>query len=58
MAIEQLFDSASSAMTVISFMTFLGILLWTYAIKRPADFDAAAALPFADEAPAKEDGHG
>jgi cytochrome c oxidase cbb3-type subunit 4 len=58
MAIEQVFDSASSAMTVISFMTFLGILLWTFAIKRRTDFDAAAALPFADEAPAGEDSHG
>ena len=58
MAIEQLFDSASSAMTVISFVTFLGILLWTFALKRRSDFDAAAALPFADEAPAREDSHG
>jgi cytochrome c oxidase cbb3-type subunit IV len=58
MAIEQVFDSASSAMTVISFVTFLGILLWTYAIKGRSDFDAAAALPFADEAAPKEDSHG
>ena len=58
MAIEQLFDSASSAMTVISFVTFLGILLWTFAIKRRSDFDTAALLPFADEAPAREDSHG
>jgi cytochrome c oxidase cbb3-type subunit 4 len=46
---EQLFDSASSALTVISFATFVGILLWTFAIKRNRDFDTAAALPFADE---------
>jgi cytochrome c oxidase cbb3-type subunit IV len=58
MAIEQVFDSASSAMTVISFVTFLGILLWTFAVKRRTDFDAAAVLPFADEAPVKEDSHG
>ncbi len=58
MAIEQVFDSASSAMTVISFVTFLGILLWTYAIKRPADFDKAAALPFADDVAPKEESHG
>lgn len=49
MAIEQLFDSASSAMTVISFLTFIGILAWTFILKRGADFDAAAGLPFADE---------
>ncbi|MDB5935311.1 MAG: CcoQ/FixQ family Cbb3-type cytochrome c oxidase assembly chaperone [Massilia sp.] len=49
MAIEHIFDSASSVMTVISFVTFLGIVVWTFAVKRGADFEAAAALPFADE---------
>jgi len=48
MTIERLFDSASSVMTVVSFATFVGILLWTFLLKRSADFDAAAALPFAD----------
>jgi cytochrome c oxidase cbb3-type subunit 4 len=48
MAIEQVFDVASSVMTVASFATFIGILLWTFVIKGGADFDAAAALPFAD----------
>ena len=57
MAIEQLFDSASSVMTVISFVTFLGILWWTFAVRRRADFDAQAALPFADELEG-ERGHG
>jgi cbb3-type cytochrome oxidase subunit 3 len=47
MNIERLFDSASSVMTVISFATFVGIVLWTFLLKRSADFDAAAALPFA-----------
>jgi len=28
MAIENLFDSASSVMTVVSFTTFVGILWW------------------------------
>ena len=46
---ESLFDSASSIMTVISFTTFLSIVLWTYALKHKGDFDEAAALPFADE---------
>ena len=64
MAIEHIFDSASSVMTVISFTTFVGILLWTFAFKRNADFAQQAALPFADEAddansPAGEErGHG
>ncbi len=49
MAIEHVFDRASSVMTVISFITFLGILLWTFSRRRGADFAEAAALPFADE---------
>ncbi|MBZ2207408.1 cbb3-type cytochrome oxidase subunit 3 [Massilia soli] len=62
MALEQIFDSASSVMTVISFTTFLGILLWTFVLRRGRDFDAQAALPFADaEADAmhaRENGNG
>jgi cytochrome c oxidase cbb3-type subunit 4 len=46
---EQLFDSASSIMTVISFATFCAILLWTFALRSNADFATQAALPFADE---------
>jgi cytochrome c oxidase cbb3-type subunit 4 len=49
MAIEHIFDSASSVMTVISFVTFVAILVWTFWVKRDADFAQAAALPFADE---------
>lgn len=49
MAIENLFDSASSVMTVVSFMTFVGILWWTFS-RSNGDFDAAARLPFADDA--------
>jgi cytochrome c oxidase cbb3-type subunit 4 len=56
MGILSLFDGASSAMTLISFITFLGILLWVYALKSRADFDQAASLPFADEA--READHG
>jgi cytochrome c oxidase cbb3-type subunit IV len=62
MALEQIFDNASSVMTVISFTTFLGILLWTFVLNRRADFESQAALPFADaEADlmhARENGHG
>ncbi|WP_426105734.1 cbb3-type cytochrome oxidase subunit 3 [Massilia sp. TSP1-1-2] len=47
---EHIFDSASSIMTVISFVTFLGILLWTFALRSNADFAIQAALPFADDA--------
>ena len=49
MAIEHIFDSASSVMTLVSFVTFLGILLWTFALREGADFDTQAAIPFADE---------
>jgi cytochrome c oxidase cbb3-type subunit 4 len=49
MELVQIFDSASSVMTVVSFLTFIGIALWAYAPKRGADFAQAAALPFADD---------
>lgn len=42
-------DNASSVMTVVSFTTFLGIVGWTYLLRRNSDFDKAAQLPFADE---------
>jgi cytochrome c oxidase cbb3-type subunit 4 len=44
-----LFDNASSVMTVISFITFAGILWWTYGSHKEADFATAANLPFEDE---------
>jgi cytochrome c oxidase cbb3-type subunit 4 len=56
MGIQQIFDSASSVMTIISFTTFCGILLWTYVLKKQSDFDEAARLPFADDT--GEDFHG
>jgi len=54
MALQTLFDHASSVMTVVSFLTFAGILWWAYGRHKEADFATAAALPFADE----EDRHG
>jgi cytochrome c oxidase cbb3-type subunit 4 len=57
MAIDHIFDSASSVMTVISFVTFIGIVVWTFALHRSFDFEQAAALPFADEGQG-EDEHG
>ncbi|MBC7685115.1 MAG: CcoQ/FixQ family Cbb3-type cytochrome c oxidase assembly chaperone [Bdellovibrionales bacterium] len=56
MAIEHIFDSASSVMTLVSFATFLGILVWTFALRKRADFDTQAAIPFADDD--QENGHG
>ena len=49
MALQQIFDSASSVMTAVSFTTFLGIVAWTYGLRKRSDFDKAAYLPFADE---------
>lgn len=49
MAISSIFTDASSAMTVISLVTFLGILWWTFGARRKSDFDAASRLPFADD---------
>lgn len=64
MAIETLFDRASSVMTVISFLTFVGILWWTFISNKEADFAKAAQLPFEGEHldlpshPERENGHG
>ena len=39
-----------SAMTVVSFVTFLGIVWWAYGVKgNKQRFEEAAQLPFADE---------
>ncbi|WP_027863615.1 CcoQ/FixQ family Cbb3-type cytochrome c oxidase assembly chaperone [Massilia alkalitolerans] len=56
MALQHIFDNASSVMTVVSFVTFLGIVGWTYVLRRSSDFDKAAQLPFADEAGENERG--
>jgi len=48
MAIDNLFVSASSVMTVVSFTTFVGILWWAFS-RSKSDIDAAARLPFDDE---------
>ncbi|MBV7538223.1 cbb3-type cytochrome c oxidase subunit 3 [Duganella sp. sic0402] len=49
MVIDTLFDNASSVMTVVSFITFAGILWWAYGHHKEADFATAAELPFADD---------
>jgi cytochrome c oxidase cbb3-type subunit IV len=47
--IEQLFTDARILVTVVSFLTFIGIILWAYSGRRSTAFAAAANLPFADE---------
>ena len=36
-----------SIMTVIAFVTFIGIVVWAYSRKRKSAFDEAANAPFA-----------
>ncbi len=40
---------ARSIMTLLSLLTFVGIVYWTFIAHRKQDFDEAAMLPFADE---------
>jgi cytochrome c oxidase cbb3-type subunit 4 len=54
MAIDFIFDNASRIMTIVSFATFLGILAWTYVLRREQDFAATAAIPFEDDDVATE----
>jgi cytochrome c oxidase cbb3-type subunit 4 len=49
MTIENIFNDASIVMTVVSLVTFIGILWWTFGYKRSRDFDVIANLPFADD---------
>jgi len=49
MTFEQLITDTRILFTVLSFLTFIGIVLWTYSARRSADFETAANLPFADE---------
>ncbi len=37
----------SSLMTVVSFVTFIGIVIWAYSRRRKRAFDEAANAPFA-----------
>jgi cytochrome c oxidase cbb3-type subunit IV len=48
MDLHLLFDRAASVMTVVSFITFMGIVLWAWARSNQPQFAQAAQLPFAD----------
>ncbi len=37
------------AVTLISLVLFIGIMVWTWSSRRRAGFEEAALLPFADE---------
>ena len=49
MSIEKIFLDISSLLTLISFLTFIGIIWWAFSERRTEAFDEAANLPFADE---------
>jgi len=48
----EIYTDLASAMTVISFIVFIGIVAWAYSSRRKEGFDKAARAPFAlpDEA--------
>lgn len=39
-------NTLRSLATVLSFITFIGIIAWAYARRNAADFEKAAQLPF------------
>jgi cytochrome c oxidase cbb3-type subunit 4 len=45
-----------SVVTLVLFLVFLGIVAWAWSARRGPGFEAAAQLPFADEA--RDPGHG
>jgi cytochrome c oxidase cbb3-type subunit 4 len=38
-----------SILTVVSMLTFIGIVIWAYSRGRKESFDEAAALPFTED---------
>ena len=46
-----------SAVTVISLVLFLALVVWTWSRSRRNAFDEAAQLPFLDDAPAPQTDH-
>ncbi len=54
-------SDARSAITLLSMLSFIGIVAWAWSARRKSDFDEAAMLPFADEEtniPKQEPRHG
>ena len=39
-------NTLRSLATVVSFITFIGIIVWTYSKRNADDFETAAKLPF------------
>jgi cytochrome c oxidase cbb3-type subunit 4 len=47
--IESFLFDAHSIITLVSFVTFIGIVWWTYGVHRNSDFDSMANLPLNDD---------
>lgn len=47
-----------SLITVLAFLSFIGIVLWAWSGKRKAAFDAAARLPLEEEETLQPGAHG
>lgn len=56
MGIDNILTDARSIYTLLSFLTFCGIMWWVYISHKSEDFDKAAHLPFADTLPQEEEG--
>ena len=52
----EIYSTLASAMTAISFVVFIGIVMWAYSGRRKDSFEQAANEPFAlpDELPVSE----
>jgi len=42
-------NTLRSMATVVSFITFIGIIVWAFSRRNAADFEKAANLPFAQD---------
>jgi cytochrome c oxidase cbb3-type subunit 4 len=49
MTLETFIFDARSLVTVVSFLSFIGIVCWAYSARRSTDFEAAARLPLDDD---------
>ena len=45
--IMELYSILGSVMTVVSFLVFIGIVMWACSSRRRGEFEAAAQAPFA-----------
>jgi cytochrome c oxidase cbb3-type subunit 4 len=44
-----LLNELRSAVTVVAFIVFIGIVVWAYSSRRKKAFDEAARLPFTED---------